>query len=130
MIHNNHYRMAFILALVGCAIVSTVALASGNSFIIGDLRVDLPVVYNAHDYRVHLYANSLPATGDIRNFATAWLGVFLGEYDGSTGSGQFSQVGLRLLEMGYNGLFMPNPECFVIEEAIQIQITVMAITMI
>ncbi len=57
MIHNNHYRMAFILALVGCAIVSTVALASGNSFIIGDLRVDLPVVYNAHDYRVHLYAN-------------------------------------------------------------------------
>ncbi len=109
MMHNNRFRLAIILTLVACAIASAVALASGNSFIIGDLRVDLPEVYNAHDYRVHLYANSLPPTGDMRNFATAWLGIFLGEYDGSTGSGQFSQVGLSATRNGLQWFVYAEP---------------------
>ncbi|MEA3440469.1 MAG: hypothetical protein U9R58_09310 [Chloroflexota bacterium] len=109
MLLKNRVRMLCILATVVCATLGAVALAAGNSFIVGDLRVDLPDVYNAKDYRVHLLAGDKPSTGDIRDFSTAWLGIFLGQYDGSPGSGQFSQVGLRATRDGIQWFVYAEP---------------------
>jgi len=95
VLHNIRFRLASIIAVVAFTTIGAVAYAIGNTFIVGDLRVDLFEVYDAKDYRVYLLAHDKPSTGDIRNFATAWLGIFLGQYNGSPGSGQFSQVGLR-----------------------------------
>lgn len=89
-----------LLLLTLLAIGVTTVLAAGNSFIVADLRVDLPSVYNAKNYQVVLLADELPTTGNFQNFATAWLGVFLGPYDGTPGSGKFSQVGLQATRNG------------------------------
>jgi len=82
---------------------------AGNSFIIGNLRVDLPEVYNSRDYQTYIAAGELPTTGDERDFSTAWLGVFLGQYDGSTGSGKFAQVGIVTTEMGIQWFVFAEP---------------------
>lgn len=75
---KNVYISALMAAIL-TVMVFSVTLA-GNSFIIGDLRVDLAEVYNARDYRVHIAANAQPTTGDRRDFTTAWLGIFLAQY--------------------------------------------------
>jgi len=77
---------------------------AGNSFpAIAKLRVDLPEVYNAGQYRVLLYAEAQPGIGghDYRDFTAAWLGVFLGDpYGPGQYPGQFTQVGFRITQDG------------------------------
>lgn len=82
--------MVLIELLMGVIAVN----AGGNDFVVGDLRVDLPEIYNAQNYQVTLMAIDKPSTGDRRNFSAAWLGFFLAEYNGGVGSGKFAQVGL------------------------------------
>jgi len=57
--------------VVAFTTIGAVAYAIGNTFIVGDLRVDLFEVYDAKDNPVYLLAHDKPSTGDIRNFATA-----------------------------------------------------------
>ncbi len=97
------------LALTLCVIGVTVVSAAGNSFIVADLRVDLPAVYQSRDYRVLLASWDKPNTGDTRNFTTAWLGVFLGQYNGQPFSGQFSQVGLQTTRSGIRWFVYAEP---------------------
>lgn len=105
---NLRYFVSIFLVIILSLGIFHIALA-GNSFIIGDLRVDLPEVYNARDYRVHIAPGGLPTTGDNRDFTTAWLGVFLGQYDGSTGSGKFSQVGIETTKLGVKWFVYAEP---------------------
>lgn len=98
-----------LLVLAFCAMGVMIASAAGNSFIVGDLRVDLPSVYEARDYRVLLGAWDKPSTGDRRNFTTAWLGVFLAQYNGQPDSGQFSQVGIETKRDGVRWFVYAEP---------------------
>lgn len=98
-----------LLLLTLLAIGVTSALAAGNSFIVADLRVDLPAIYNAKNYQVVLLADGLPTTGNSQNFGTAWLGVFLGSYDGTSGSGKFTQVGLLATRNGLQWFVYAEP---------------------
>jgi hypothetical protein len=99
-----------LLALVFLVTVgAAVALGSGNDFVVGDLRVDLPEVYSAGDYRVHLLAYEKPTTGYYRDFTTAWLGAFLAEFNGQPGSGQFSQVGFITQKAGVRWFVYAEP---------------------
>ena len=74
------------------AATMTVALA-GNDFLWAELRVDLPVVYNARDYIVELRATGQPL-GGYPDYTTAWLGINLAQGNGQVFSEQFTQVGL------------------------------------
>ena len=67
---NLRYFVSIFLVIILSLGIFHIALA-GNSFIIGDLRVDLPEVYNARDYRVHIAPGGLPTTGDNRDSTTA-----------------------------------------------------------
>lgn len=104
---KNVYISALMAAIL-TAMVFSVALA-GNNFIIGDLRVDLAEVYNARDYRVHIAANAQPTTGDRRDFTTAWLGIFLAQYNGTPGSGKFTQVGIVTTRDGIQWFVYAEP---------------------
>ena len=74
--------------------VVMIALAAGNDFVNGQLRVDLPEVYNAGDYRLTLRATAIPiSNGNAADFTTAWLSVDLNNQPGLNGS-LFTQVGL------------------------------------
>lgn len=86
----------------------SVALA-GNTLVIADLRVDLPEIYNARDYKVMIATTIQPTTGDLRDFTAGWLGVFLGNYDGSPFSGQFSQVGIQSSRSGIRWFVYAEP---------------------
>lgn len=90
--------VAIVLFFIGAGV--TIAYA-GNTFVFGELRYDLPEIYNAGDYSDYLMATELPSTGDTRDFTTAWLGVFLHEYTpGVPWSGKFAQVGLETTRYG------------------------------
>lgn len=79
--------------IVSLALTATVGIAvAGNDLITGQLRTDLPVVYNSGDYVVTYIATDKP--GILGGYTNAWFGVFLSQFNGQTYSGQFSQVGL------------------------------------
>lgn len=98
-----------LFAAILAMMVEVAVISAGNSFVIGDLRWDLPQVYNARDYRVLLGAWDKPGTGDSRNFTTAWLGVFLAQYNGQPYSGQFSQVGIETTRDGIRWFVYAEP---------------------
>jgi len=111
MLKNTRLLPSLLLAFALCVLVGTaVAVAGGNSFVIADLRVDLPAVYNARDYRTYLYAADKPSTGDPGNFATAWLGLFLAQYNGQPFSGQFAQVGPTTDQTGVRWFVYAEPD--------------------
>lgn len=91
-------RHACLNALLIVAVVSLVAIAlptsayAGNDLMTVSLRTDIGNVYSADDFRTHVYATSM--TNVDGSFTNAWIGVFLNQYNGTTGSGEFSQVGM------------------------------------
>jgi hypothetical protein len=97
------------LALLFCLIAGDSFVFAGNTFVIGDLRFDLPEIHNAGDYRLNILPVAQPSTGDLRNFSTAWLGVLLHEYDGTVGSGAFSQVGVMTTQEGVQWFVYAEP---------------------
>lgn len=80
------------LVLMAIGVTSTTA---GNDFIIGNLRVDLPEVYNATRYQVTVAPGIQPQYGYANDFGAGWIGVYLAQYNGQPFSGQFSQVGIK-----------------------------------
>jgi len=69
-----------ILAMVSTVgvMLATTAVASGAAydFVAGTLRVDLPAVANAQDYRVYLNANGTN-NAPSSDFTTVWIGFDL-----------------------------------------------------
>jgi hypothetical protein len=104
-----YFSRSLWLALIFCVIGVAAVSAAGNSFIVADLRVDLPEVYLSRDYRVHLAAWDKPSTGNPDDFTAAWLGVFLAQYNGQPFSGQFSQVGLQTMRRGIRWFVYAEP---------------------
>jgi len=92
------------VAAVFCVAIAVPGVWAGNSFpAVVHLRVDLPEVYNAGDYRVDLLTWSQPSVGghEELDFTAAWLGVFLGDpYGPGQYPGQFTQVGFRITQDG------------------------------
>jgi len=72
------FLLSLLLALTATTL-SVVFASAGNDFIIGNLRVDIPEVYNSGRYRVLLYAGDRPTTGNQNDFSTGWIGVYLHE---------------------------------------------------
>lgn len=94
-------KKVFLTVLGACAmsfLMVGAAIAQGNDFVVGELRVDLSEVYDSKDYRVLLLANDKPnASGGM---TVAWLGLDLAQYNGQLYSAQFSQVGLYTDNVG------------------------------
>jgi hypothetical protein len=102
----------FVLIALNIVILVTLTISvalAGNTFVIANLRVDLPEIYNARDYKVMIATGLQPTTGDLRDFATGWFGAFLGNYDGSPFSGQFSQVGIESSRSGIRWFVYAEP---------------------
>jgi hypothetical protein len=93
---GNGFLVACLLALSICfAFVNSDAQA-GNDFIYTELRVDLPIVYSARDYKVLIGSmNGLPSGP----YTSAWLGLELATNPGLFGK-QFSQVGIMTNNQG------------------------------
>lgn len=108
MNHIGFARSVLITTVLTFAFGLTTAQA-GNSFIIGNLRVDIPEVYNAGRYQVVLLANDRPSTGNHTNFAAGWIGLYLAEYDGQPYSGKFSQVGFKTDRQGIRWFVYAEP---------------------
>jgi len=89
----NTLTMTFslIIAIIFAFVAYTITIAAttgGNDFMDGHLRVDLPQIYNAMDYRVMVNATAWPSNG-YPNYTTGWLGVDL-----APNLGHFTQIGL------------------------------------
>ncbi len=67
-------------------------VSAGNDFVNGQLRIDLPEIVNARDYRVKIRASAIPS-GDSNDFTTAWLSINLNNQPGLYGD-LFTQVGI------------------------------------
>ncbi len=93
------------IALVATAVV---AIAGGNDFMVGELRVDLSEVNSAGDYRVLLLANDKPSSGSP-DYTAAWIGLDLAQYNGQPFSAQFSQVGLLARDDGIHWFVYAEP---------------------
>ncbi len=76
------------------------AAKAGNDFVDTELRVDQQSVNQAHDYSALVAATNGPAVNSPCCFSTGWLSAFLGQYNGTVYSGQFSQVGLMTDNQG------------------------------
>jgi hypothetical protein len=88
------------------AFVPTIASA-GNDFVDTELRVDLPVIFQARDYIAYVAPTAKPAsTGAYTN---GWLGLNLASYTGATYSAQFSQVGLMTYNTGVQWFVYAEP---------------------
>lgn len=82
---------------------------AGNDFILTELRVDIPIVYSARDYKVLIGTMSgLPSAP----FTTGWLGIELSNNSGLFGK-QFSQVGIMTNNQGVYWFVYAEPgvEC-------------------
>jgi hypothetical protein len=73
-------------------ITTSITIADGNDFVYGELRVDLPEIYNAKDYQVDLLAEAGPSNSS-NGYTTAWLSIHLDNQAGTFGQ-KFTQVGL------------------------------------
>ncbi len=111
---HPRFLLSMLLALTATTL-SIVVASAGNDFIVGNLRVDLPEVYNSGRYRVLLYAGDKPTTGNQNDFSTGWIGVFLHElqYDAYGNpipfSAQFSQVGIQTFQDGAHWFVYAEP---------------------
>lgn len=88
---------------------------AGNSFIQGELSVDNPSVTNGQflNYRHYIYTANSPVVQDPET-VSAWFGIDLAQFDGSTYSAEFTQVGV-LANRGWARWFVyaePGVECF------------------
>ncbi len=84
-------------ALTTCllVIISTTAVtAGGNDFVVGELRVDLTEINQAHDYQLDLLATSGPTTSPNGSYTTTWLAINLDNQTSGKFPQKFTQVGL------------------------------------
>ena len=105
VIHKVVTATAALFALA--ATTMSIAFA-GNDFLVAELRVDLPVVYNARDYIIEFTATGQPL-GHYPDYTTAWLGTNLAQGNGQTFSDQFSQVGLLTDSQGLHWFVYAEP---------------------
>jgi hypothetical protein len=83
--------LAVILA-AGILVTAAAVVSRANDWIAGELRVDLPEVYTALDYRARLMARDI-AAANPGEYTTVWLAVDLDNQPGLFGA-DFTQVGL------------------------------------
>lgn len=93
-----------IFSLILFMTLTTTNVGAGNDFIVVELRTDIPMIPNFHDYQVWLASTGGP-TGDNEDiFTNAWISVNLDDEPGLFGH-QFTQVGItqnRTLYFGDN----------------------------
>jgi hypothetical protein len=94
----KHIIIAFVTTCAIASIAAGTAIADGNDFAIGELRVDLDAVNNARDYQMDLLAGSGPSNS-ASGYTTAWIGVELDNQPGLFGF-KFTQVGLNTDQNG------------------------------
>ena len=99
---TSSWRMSLLLGVM--LFLGTIALPSlafaGNDFVDTELRVDLSSVYQSRDYVHTIWVGGRPNTGAGGDFTTAWLGVYLAQFNGTVYSGKFSQVGFMTDKVG------------------------------
>lgn len=112
--HSHNRHLFFFRTLIAVTIASFVvafgpisAWAVGNDLMTVDLRTDLGPVYSATDYRTRVYASSMANVQNV--FTNAWLGVYLHQYNGTTYSGEFSQVGMVANDLGLTWFVYAEP---------------------
>lgn len=92
MLKNKQPSRILLLTLI-LVVALPVLVLGGNDFVSVELSTDDSSVTTGQylDYRHFIYAND---ASDISDFTTGWFSVDLDEFDGSTYSAQFTQVGI------------------------------------
>lgn len=102
-------RRFFTTAILSLTLlITTQNVLAGNDFVIGELRIDLPVVKSAGAYDLLLYTPVATRPSGLGDFTTAWLGLDLADGPG-TGGRQFSQVGLIVRPDGLRWFVYAEP---------------------
>jgi hypothetical protein len=87
------YSLALLIVIL--AVFVPTALAGGNDFVVGVLRVDLSEVTTGQylDYRHYVY-NSAAPNNQTSDYTAGWFGIDLAQFNGQPYSAQFTQVGV------------------------------------
>jgi hypothetical protein len=76
---QRHFVLVSIAFLISFTLFPSIAFA-GNSFMTGQLRIDPPEVYSAHDYIVSIDIGSQLTSGASADFTTGWLGIHVPDF--------------------------------------------------
>ena len=106
MLHQKAFTV--ILMLFVLIILTSTSANAGNDFIVVDLRIDIPMVPNFHDYIVLLASGGGPAGENSQIFTNAWISVNLDDEPGLYGH-KFSQVGLVAYNDGLHWFVYAEP---------------------
>lgn len=86
-------RCLYVFVLIVILLFSTTPCFAGNSFIVTDLRTDLPIVAGALDFRVAIRPMLIPGGNHPGGYTTGWISVDLDNQPGLYGA-KFTQIGL------------------------------------
>lgn len=104
----HHKAFIGIIGLIVLAILTSTSVKAGNDFIVVDLRTDIPMVPNYHDYQVWLASGGGPTGNNNQIFTNAWISVDLDDEPGLYGH-KFSQVGIVAYNDGLHWFVYAEP---------------------
>jgi len=105
---RRHKALLGIIGLVFLTILPSASVRAGNTFIVVDLRTDIPMVPNFHGYQVFLASSGGPAGNNDQLFTNAWISVDLDDGPELYGR-QFSQVGIVAYNDGLHWFVYAEP---------------------